>query len=579
MKKQFILIALALTALVGCQEDKSYDEFVSSVEGAAVRLQIDLQSATPGSRAVEGGHTATTTPEILSATLYAYNQYGVKTEIDILDATSLGKLKNGQEFEVGLPAGTTKIDVVLNNPATKYTDISTNINHYNHKNDVGDEWMNGDQYIGKDNFERVFITSDYYNTGGIPLQGNVVDNTKEGEIPTYTLKDPLVLKPNLARFEVFNAINVANETAFVDKWNIKWKRYATGGSDQITTDIEADFPSGVTSNVSTTGVIKDEAAGFYYIPQYYWKGTGDKTANPGTANADWAANTFYDRVTEEVTWLPNLYYAVDVEEVFINNILVREATAKSPFLMDWPGAADQAKNWPNWYKAYHLDGWHPKGVSADNTFLCMGNMWDRIAVPASGVTDTEYVNVDFTGLNIPPVEGGSGQLTMQVIKGKSAAVTNKSEFADKANNRNLGIKSGSAAAYMLYAQSKGATTSETAKDALMSELPHVVLKVKCYKTKDDYAKGNAQSDKNYITLKLFANTIDSAYITQFVRSKIYRLDLNDLVSIFKGEKPFKDADIEDPSDPVDPDPEMPGSKLTLKVTVENWTIENMKPVI
>lgn len=571
-----------MAALVSCQKDNNLEEFTSSTEGAAVRIKIDIQSATVGSRAVEDGHGSETTPTILSATLYAYNQYGVKTEIDILDATALANLKAGNAFEVGLPTGTTSIDVVLNNPSTKYTDISTNINYYNHKSDVGDEWMNGGQYIGKDNFERVFLTTDYYSTGGLPLSGNIEDNTQPGQLPTYTLKAPLIVKPNLARFEIIKAINVADETAFKDKWNILWKQYAIPAdpsADALAKDIEADFPAGVTTNVTKTGVIKDEIAGFYYIPQCYWsEPTTEKVVYDAAAPEKWLPNTFYARATESVKWLPNLYYAVDVEEVFINNILVREPNAQSPYLRDWPGATDQAKNWPNWYKVYHLNGWHPKGVSADNSFLCMGNMWDRIAVPATGITGTEYANVDFTGINLPPVDGSSGQLTMQVIKGKSASVTGKSEFADAANKRNLGLANGKAAAYMLYAQSKGAGTSITAKNALMGELPHIILKVKCYKTKDKYDKGEPESNKDYITLKLFTGT-DGAYITKFVRSKIYRLDLNDLLSLFKGEKPFKDAEIEETSDPVDPDPEMPESKLTMTIKVENWTIENMKPVI
>ena len=79
---------------------------------------------------------------------------------------------------------------------------------------------------------------------------------------------------------------------------------------------------------------------------------------------------------ESVKWFPNYYYAVDVEEIYVNNIKVRDAS-RDPFMLPWPGS-EAAAGWPDWYKAYHEKGWHTAGTSENNTFLCMGNMWDRI---------------------------------------------------------------------------------------------------------------------------------------------------------------------------------------------------------
>ena len=551
MKKVYLLFALAVIGLVACQKDEVDEGLDIAKDGAVLKIKLDLSGATVTSRAIEGEHTGgTVTPVVNSATLYAYNEFGVKTEIDITDATALTNLKNGNEFEVGLPAGTKSIDIVLNNPAGKYTDYSDNINYFNHKKGEGDWLNNTNNYVGADNFERVFLTTENYATKkGLLLEGNTT-SVSGSDVPTYKLKDKLVLKPYLARFEVTGGIEVSDEVEFVDAAGLKWKKYPTGGTDQLTQDIEATFSLGT----SNRDIIKG-SDNFYYIPNKY--GTA-----PGTAN-----DAFYNAAgTVAVKWLPNMYYQVDVEEIYVNNIKVRDAE-KTPFAMPWPGTDDAANFWPNWYKAYHLEGWHTAGISSNNSFLCMANMWDRIA------TGT-MVNVK--EFNIAKPDGTPGNMVMQVIDGKSGVVSGKSEF--KNGTRNLGVIAGQAAAYQFYPQASSSTT----KDALMSELPHIIVKVKCYASKAAYDAGTPVEGKNFITLKLFASNnadLDNTYIKSFARGKIYRLDLKNLVSLFKGDKPFPGANVPDPSTPVDKDPEMPGSKLVMQIQIMPWETQNMYPVI
>ncbi len=215
----------------------------------------------------------------------------------------------------------------------------------------------------------------------------------------------------------------------------------------------------------------------------------------------------------------NGYYAVDVEEIFINNTKLTAA-----------GAADltatEASPWTNWYAAYNTANGTKKAL------------FDKIA--------------NSQGANKPMVP-----------------IANTSAYylpAGTATN-SIGVIANKAAGYNMFPQ---ITTQVTpTKDEVVSQMPHIILRVKVYLTASDYAAGKFVAGKEFITIRSFTTDgTEGTRIKSMDGGKIYSLNLNDLSDLFTPT-----------TDPTDPDPE--GKKVTVevKVTVTKWTATNVKPEI
>ena len=591
-----------------CSKNDGFEPTVTDGESVAM-ISIQVEGNLPGSRAVEDGHTGTDgqelMPKIISVTLIPYNEYGV--EISQIDLTSQqmkdalwgkGMDKDGHDLpvakpagaSVGLPAGTQKVDVVVNRPSGVNPTKVTNINYFNYRSDLEDK---GDHTPGTtNNFERVYLTTAEYGMGkelGSPT------STTDGT-PSYSLS--FTVAPSLARFEIHGGINVQEAQTWVDGHGSNWKtmaktafetKYLAANGLLLNATTGAYTYKKTIQGVDTEVTFRNAVAGtadngfdptLVYFPEYYWydvSGVGTPTAldksttwTEGQVDADpntgaaWIKNTEFINEGTLVTWLPNMFYAVDVESVFINNIKVR-GTGYTPYMHPWPG--DQAATgWLDWYKAYHMGGWHTAGSSTGNTFLCMGNMWDRIATTANPATDEKTIT--FPSLATP-----GGQDNMNIIVKKAIPDAGKSVYY--AANRNLGVATGKAAAFQIYSQSIAATNN---KEQIMASLPHVILKVKAYENAAKYAAGDYVAAKEFITIKAFKQ--GNAYLTNFKSATIYRVNLNELLNAFVGKVPVpggKPTAV--PTDPIDPDPEMPGSQLNLTVQIVPWIIQNITPDI
>lgn len=596
--KKLLLIILASATLCACHKGDPRE--LPTDTASAMRLTINVNRAI--TKAVEGGHDGVNdekiSPKILSITVLSYNDAG--TELGATDLTT-DQIKNAiwgsyQEYQadrwtpvtqttkpegalVGLPKGTTRVDVVLNRaPLAEYTP-ETNINYFNYRENKNGQDQN--YSYGDDNFDRVILTTEKYGVG-TELSGHAVSGT---ETPAYEMD--FTVKPYLARMEVYGGIDVAAEADWTDGYKNQWRTMPVTAYEALDNanrpDADGNYPKGAVKGTAANGFDVNTV----YIPEYYWFRSAGNTDDPvvrgpdntfadengvGAGLAGWVSQPYYNETgTAQVKWLPNRYYAVDVEEVFVNNIKVRGAE-RTPYLHPWPGS-EAATGWVDWYKAFHSGGWHMTGASTGNTFLCLGNMWDSIAQAES---EADYKEIPFPELN--------GVGTMKIINGKAKPIAGKSEFYDSANSRNLGVAADKAVAYAVYPQSKQASTGSGEAATLRHELPHVILKVKVYKNAADYAAGVYQTGKEFITLSLFSDASQGTgnYITNFQGGNIYRFDLNDLLYTFVGDVPVpggKPTDGKDPKDPVDPDPEMPESELTMTVKVLEWTIQNMFPVV
>lgn len=599
--KKIATIILAAAVLFSCQKENPQDS--PDGKASAVRLTINVNRAL--TKAVEGGHDgvndAKISPKVLSVTVLSYNNAGTQLGATDLTSDQIKKAVWGsyREYQVdqwkpvtqptqpdgaavGLPKGTTRVDVVLNRaPMAEYTP-ETNVNHFNYRDNKNGQ--NQSYSYGEDNFDRVILTTDYYGVGA-ELTGAVAG----AATPTYKMN--FSVKPYLTRMEVHGGIDVAPEAVWTDGYKNQWRTMTVAAYEALdggnVADATGNYPKGAVKGTAANGFDVNTV----YIPEYYWYRTSGSTADPvardagnafnteaeiddpGTDNAGWVAQPYYAGAgaSAQVKWLPNRYYAVDVESVFINNIKVR-GPERTPYLHPWPGS-EVATGWLDWYKAFHFGGWHPTGTSAGNTFLCLGNMWDRIAEANS--------DADYQEITVPELNGIS---TMKIIKGKAKPVSGKSEYYDNPGSRNLGLAAGKAAAYVIYPQAKQTSTGAADVATLRNELPHIILKVKAYENAADYAAGTYQTGKEFITLSLFSDAAQGAgnYITSFQGGNIYRFDLNELLYSFVGDVPVpggKPTDGKDPKDPVDPDPEMPASQLTMTVKVLEWTIRNIFPVI
>lgn len=614
MKKSF-LIVLALTILA-CNKE-SEQPAVDLNEESTVVININVDRSQLGSRAIENGHPGTDgqelLPKVVSVTVIPYNEYGVEISQIDLNTEQMKKALwgTGNDSEgnrlpqvspggttVGLPVGTKKVDVVVNRPSGVNPSKVTNINYFNYRSDLADK---GDNTPGtSDNFERVYLTTADYGTGK-ELGSNTA---AAGEVPLYKLD--FRVSPSLARFEIYGAINVKTAETWEDGYGSNWRtmsksdfenQYKTANNliYDATTGIytykkQVTVAGGGTAEAEVT--FRNAVAGtadngfdqtLVYFPEYYWYDvTGvsthtplDKNATKSESDVDnnadlgaaWVTNTELNGKGTLVTWLPNMFYAVDVESIFINNIKVRGINY-TPYIHPWPGN-ESTSGWLDWYKAYHMGGWHTNGSSAGNTFLCMGNMWDRIATTANPATDEKTIT--FPSITNP---GAGNTDNMNIIIGKAIPDAGKSNYYG-APDRNLGVAANKASAFQIYAQSISAAAD---KEQVMTSLPHVILKVKAYENAAKYATGNYVKGKEFITIKAFKQ--DGNYVTNFKNANIYRIGLNDLLGAFVGMVPVPGGKPSvDPTDPIDPDPEMPGSQLNINVQILPWIIQNITPEI
>ena len=555
----------------------------------------------------------------------------------------------GEGSKVGLPVGTKYVDVVLNRPAGTNAKGVTNINYFNYSQSVltqgptlGDQTTNA-----KDNFERVYLVSDQYGQGTALSSSNKKPNQAADEVPEYIID--FSVHPSFARLEITKGIQIVPSETWTDKWKRTWKKTSLkeftetiipsiSGTDKDGVAYTCSYageknPTDVTSPVVGNVVLyngsflifkktsqgdkwttfqgavynKDDAdydPDTVFFPEGYWYDTGASSSPSGdydkntaiakddiidehggsTPLAGWVKSAVFTSGTI-VEWYPNGYYAVDIEAVYINNVKVRSAEY-SAYYVPWPGNGDAAQNWPNWHKYYHDHGWHIAGSSTDNSFLCMGNMWDRIASSNTKVTT-----------NIPDIDMVTGTGTgtkrdMELAGGKLIADGTTSQYwGTTANNgagdnRNLGIITGKASAFQIYTQK--IEKANPTQDDVASLMPHLILKVKAYKTATEYAKEGASYDtgKQYLTITRFKNTGSNGtgYVTEFKSAFIYRIDLSTLRSAFVGNAPVPGGkDLlpvgVTPKNPLDPDPEMPNSQLDMNVSVVPWTIANITPDI
>lgn len=593
--KKFLLLAFIAAAFISCQKETEQDQGGSAA--STLSLTINVNKAL-SSRAIEGGHDglngAEVSPKIFAVTVLSYNDAGTilsTTDLnrDQIDQAIYGNYRKpdgtpgtqtsaGAGTTVGLPQGTTRVDVVVNRaPLAKYS-TETNINYVNYRDNKDG---NGDGYsFGGDNFDRVVLATTAYGQG-IVLAGN---EDTSASTPTYRLN--FSVTPHLARMEVYGGINVAAEEVWIDGYGNKWRTMKAVDFENYpenVADATGHYPKGAIKGTGADGNGFDEAT--VYISEYYWYralgsvaepvtrtidntfATEDEVNDPLTQNAGWVPQPYYVQTSTQVKWLPNRFYAVDVESVFVNNIKVRSTTNK-PYAHPWPDS-QASTGWPNWYNAFHIGGWHTQGISGTNTFLCMGNMWDRIA------TSQKTMDVSFTAI---------GEISsMKILTGKAEPITDVSQYYS--TDRNLGIKEGRAAGYAIYPQAKSASTPATDAEVLRAEMPHVILKLKAYKDAASYAAGTYINSKEFITIKLFSDTAAGGtgnYITSIKGGYIYRLNLNDLLYQFVGNVPVpegKPTDGKDPKDPIDPDPEMPTSQLIMNVQVMPWILQNIYPSI
>lgn len=207
----------------------------------------------------------------------------------------------------------------------------------------------------------------------------------------------------------------------------------------------------------------------------------------------------------QVTPTTNGVYAVDVEQVYINN-----------------------------YK--HTKGNDDLTYNAHTT----GTVWDGI-YSISGSNDIKFTDV------IASPGTGSFYTT----------------------DHNLGVLTGKAAAYHLFA----AKAEDMTTPKVEAALPHVILKVKVYKDEASYTAKTPMAGYDFITIRSFNEGTD--ILSEIVAAKIYKIDLNSLAPNFKPNP----VDPDKPIVPVDPDPEMDKFDLKVNVTVINWSETTITPNI
>ncbi len=197
------------------------------------------------------------------------------------------------------------------------------------------------------------------------------------------------------------------------------------------------------------------------------------------------------------------YYAVDVEQIFVNNIKLTENASSLTRI-----ATDQAPWTTIWYDAYKTGG------TMENLF--------SVIVAAN-------VNPDIT---------------------KSEVIIDVSKYYT--TDHNIGLATDKAAGYNIFPQ----TTVKTDQADVAAEMPHVILHVKLYKTADDYANGKFDANRQFVTVRSFKDK-DGSRVTKMDAANIYRFDLSDLKTAFE--------DGPDPTDP-NPEGDKMVVDLTLTVT-------------
>lgn len=329
---------------------------------------------------------------------------------------------------------------------------------------------------------------------------------------TYAIQDPGEAGTptlNSVRVELLNGTSIV-ETRDLTSAQITSAQEATGVVLEQIPDAATSVKVIANGLATPSKAIADYQTTLAAVP---FSGTGNITYTPTDTNTDGhklkkATVIITAEVARievvggiQVTEATNGYYAVDVEEVYINNYYAKSDDTAPYFVGGTAGAFATPNN-------FHDD-----------------KMMNTISTTATPATGAFYTTDD----------------------------------------HNVGILTNKADAYQIFPQKDAAATPTSATAA--QALPHIVLKVKVFKTAADYTGNNPLAGREWITIKTF--NAAGALITNFEAGKIYRLDLNDLTDNFKpGVTP-----------PVDPDPEDEKADLELKVTVTPWALVNMTPNI
>lgn len=269
----------------------------------------------------------------------------------------------------------------------------------------------------------------------------------------------------------------------------------------------------VVANGNNSGTaIKDYQVKFDAVP-LFGEGDIDKT---GTATNNDGHKLYQAAVTIkpvvarfeisgaiQVTPAVNGVYAVDVEQVYINNY---KHTKGNDELTDNPNS--------------------------------LGSAWDAIYSTAN------TNDIKFTDKIASPATG--------------------SFYTGTPADHNLGVLAGKAAAYHLFAAKAEVTppASESTTPQVEKKLPHVILKVKVYKDAAAYASKTAMAGYDFMTIRSFNEGND--ILSEIVAAKIYKIDLNSLTPNFKQNPTDPDTPIV-PVDP-EPEMDKFDLKVNVTVT-------------
>lgn len=224
------------------------------------------------------------------------------------------------------------------------------------------------------------------------------------------------------------------------------------------------------------------------------------------------------------------YYAISVEGIYMNNIYLKKGDTAHPW--------NQQTTAPTWAVAYAAGGTHEK-------------MYDEL----TAATKTAFGAV---------TAAGSGNWWLEQIAPA---------------DRNNKILDGKAAAYQIFSQLSSAAASE--KDALGADLPHVIVKLTIFDTKEDYDAFVADAAANpgrtaYANIRTFLKAGTTKRLTAFEDGKIYKFSLEDLSTEFNKVK-FENGNIVEPGpDTPDPDPDT-FFDLQVNVTILDWEVVNLTP--
>lgn len=267
-----------------------------------------------------------------------------------------------------------------------------------------------------------------------------------------------------------------------------------------------------------TEQLKDESGSLLYEHK-----KNDGTYYNSPSNIAAAEDDANHTITPAYAQIQTGYYAIKVKGVFMNNITLSYGSTLHPW--------NQVDAWATVYTA---GGTHK-------------NMYDALA--------------DATSSSFGDVTTGTGAnwWTMQTA----------------AADRNAAILDGKAAAYQIFSHASKATD----KPGLARDLPHVIVELEVFNTKADYDA--AKGAKIYANIRtFFKNSTDGKpttdHLTKFENGKIYKISLNDLSDAFNKVTFENGVEVVPGPGTVDPDPDM-YFDLQVKVTIVEWTVENLTP--